>query len=174
MTTKQSSVLTNADAEPQVLNRSSEDGAKLRVKTGTLELATGDLDAADTVELVDLPTNAVVHSIQIANDDLDSDGSPTLVMDVGLYDITDAGALGAAKDDNVYASASTQLQAAAGFTELAFSARNIDEAAQQVFEDAGDTTDPAGVFRLVLTFDTGAATAAAGTLSYRVEYSVEA
>lgn len=168
MSTKQSSLISNAEAEPQVLNAGAVDGGKMRIKVATVELATTDIDINDTIELCDLPTNAVVHRIWIANDDLDS-GGPTITFDLGLY--TQAMV---AKDADVYANASTQLGAAAGFTNLAFLTRNIDKNGRRVWQDAGDTSDPGGVYRLVMTIDAAATTPAAGTLSFIVEHTVEA
>lgn len=173
MSTKQSSIISNPTSTPVVLNAGAVDGGKVRHAIGTIELATTDIDLNDTIEICDLPTNAVVKRIWIANDDLDSAG-PTITFDLGLYSITAAGALSTVKDVDAYANASTQLGSAAGLTDLSNHTRNIDKIGQRVWQDAGDASDPGGSYRLVATIDAAATTPAAGTLSFQVEYTVEA
>lgn len=146
-------------------NAPSNEYGRLRTINGIVELAVADLGAADVVVLCGLPTNAVVLSILLANDDLDT--GVTNTMDVGLY--SDRGVT--AKDDDVYAAASTQLRAAAGFTEQAFVTRNIDKCGQKVWQDAGDTSDPGDEYFLCLTFD--AAGNQAGTVAFQVTLAVD-
>lgn len=175
MATKKSNLILNAETEPVVLNDGALEGGVSRNKTGTVELLTGELVPGQTVELLDLPPNAVVRKITLYNDDLDSDGTPTLTADVGLYTV-DENDLVVVADIDAYASAITTLQAVntAG-VEVQFEARDIDKIEKRVFEDAGLSAVPEdGLLRLVLTILAGAATAAAGTLSFNVQYTVEA
>ena len=139
----------------------------MRVASGTIALAAGDLSANDTVMLAQIPTNAAVVSIKLYNDDLDSGSTNT--CDVGLFtadgDVT-------AKDDDCYASAITDLRAAVlTGTEVAFEARNVNLMGQRVWEDAGDTTDPGGYYLIGLTFDAAGDTA--GDLSWLITYIVD-
>ena len=136
----------------------------MRVACGTIALAAGDLSASDTVMLAQIPTNASVVSIKIFNDDLAS-GTPD-TCNVGLYtadgDVT-------AKDADCYASAITDLRGAVlTGTEVAFEARNVNHMGQQVFEDAGDSTDPGGYYLIGLAFPAAGDTA--GALSWLITY----
>lgn len=139
----------------------------MRVASGTIALAAGDLSATDTVMLAPVPTNASIVSIKLFNDDLDS--GTTNTCDVGLY--TADGNV-TAKDDDCYASAITDLRGAVTTgTEVAFEARNINLMGQKVFEDAGDSTDPGGYYLVGLKFDAAGDTA--GDLSFLITYIVD-
>ena len=160
-------LVTNFLASPPSLNPVYQLGGVMRVASGTIALAAGDLSANDTVMLAQIPTNAAVVSIKLYNDDLDSGSTNT--CDVGLFtadgDVT-------AKDDDCYASAITDLRAAVlTGTEVAFEARNVNLMGQRVWEDAGDTTDPGGYYLIGLTFDAAGDTA--GDLSWLITYIVD-
>ncbi len=147
-------------------------GGKKRVIAGTIEVATTSVDEInDIIMLTGLPADAVVHSIKLASDDLDS-GGPTLAWNLGLFPKADS-AIAAAKDADAYAAAITLGQAATVFTEYAFNARNIAKNGQKVWQDALDTVNPGGEYFLGLSVSTAATTPATGTLSWQVEYSVE-
>ena len=60
-----------------------------KVIMDTLEIRTDDLDVGDQWHLARLPSVARVYSIMTYNDDLDSNGTPTLALDFGLYDVGD-------------------------------------------------------------------------------------
>ena len=157
-------LVTNFLASPPSLNPTHQLGGSMRVASGTIALAAGDLSATDTVMLAQIPTNASVVSIKLYNDDLDS--GTTNTCNVGLY--TADGNV-TAKDADCYASAITDLRAAVVVgTEVAFEARNVNLMGQKVFEDAGDSTDPGGYYLLGLAFP--AAGDAAGDLSWLITY----
>lgn len=158
------SLVTNFEASPQVMNAAHELHGVKRVAQGTIALAAGDLSASDTVMLAPLPTNASITSIKLFNDDLDS--GATITCDVGIYN-TDAVAV----DDDAYASAITDLRAAVTTgTEVAFEARDINAMGQQVWEDAGASSDPGGYYYIGLVFDAAGTTG--GDLSFIIEYVV--
>jgi hypothetical protein len=139
----------------------------MRVACGTIALAAGDLSAADTIMLAQVPTNAAVVSIKLFNDDLDS--GTTITTDVGLY--TADGNV-TAKDDDCYASAITDFRGAVVVgTEVAFEARNVNLMGQKVYEDAGDSTDPGGYYLIGLICDAAGNTA--GDLSWLITYVVD-
>ncbi|MBG17192.1 MAG: hypothetical protein CMB77_02405 [Euryarchaeota archaeon] len=159
-------LVTNFHASPMEMNAAHNLHGVKRVACGTIALAAGDLSATDTVMLAPIPTNAAITSIMLFNDDLDSGSTNT--CDVGLY--TADGNV-TAKDDDCYASAITDLRAAVTVgTEVAFEARNINLMGQQVYKDAGDTTDPGGYYHVGLKFDAAGDTA--GDLSFIIEYIV--
>lgn len=168
MTTKNSALITNFEAEPQVQNKVYQLHGRKRVAQGTLELATTDLDASDIVMLAPLPTGASITSIQLAADDLDSNATPTLAWNLGLYDTE-----GTAVDADCYATAITLGQAATALTEYRNEVADINTIGQQLWEDGGVTADPGGLYYVALTASAGAATAAAGTLSFIIEYVID-
>ena len=123
----------------------------MRVACGTIALVAGDLSAADTIMLAQVPTNAAVVSIKLFND---ADGNVT------------------AKDDDCYASAITDFRGAVVVgTEVAFEARNVNLMGQKVYEDAGDSTDPGGYYLIGLICDAAGDTA--GDLSWLITYIVD-
>lgn len=169
MTTKDSTLVTNFEASPQTMNKVYQLGGRVRVAQGTIALATTDLDVSDIVMLAPLPTSASIVSLKLAADDLDSNGSPTLAWNVGLYTTA-----GVAVDADCYATAITLGQAATAFTEYRYEAANINTCGQQLWEDGGVSTNPdGGQYYVALTASTGAATAAAGDLSFIIEYVVD-
>jgi len=164
MTTKNSSIMTNTLAEPKGFNNVRRQGGVTRVVLDTFEVAVGDLDTADIINLVRLPGNALIKSIKIANDDLDT--ATGIVFDLGIQDVD-----GAVKDVNAFASAVTQFQGAAGFTELANEARVIEDLVTPLFELAGDTELVHDAqYDIVITLSAGATTPVAGTISVDIEY----
>ena len=166
MTTASTTLISNYEASPQVMSPSYQLGGVQRVAVGTIALATTDLEANDIVMLAPIPSNAAILSIKLYNDDLDS--GTTNTCDVGLY--TTAGVV---VDDDVYASAITDLRGAVlTGTEVAFEARNVNLMGQRVWEDAGATTDTGGYYYVALTFDAAANTA--GDLSWWITYVTQA
>jgi hypothetical protein len=159
-------LVTNFEASPQVMNPAYQMHGVKRVMQGTIALASGDLSASDTVMLAPIPTNASVISIKLFNDDLDSGSTNT--CDVGLW--TADGEV-TAVDDDCYASAITDLRAAVTTgTEVAFEARNVNLMGQRVWEDAGQSSDPGGYYNIGLIFDAAGDTA--GDLSFMIEYVI--
>jgi len=167
MTTKNSDLVANFEATPQVANPAHELHGVKRVAQGTIALAAGDIGVDDVVMLAPVPSNASITSIKIANDDLDS--ATTITADVGLY--TTSGAVAAVA---VYSAGSTNMQSPTEFAdveaEYAFATRAIDTCGQQVWEDAGATSDPGGFYYVAVTFPT--AGDQAGDLSFIIEYVV--
>lgn len=172
MATKQTALLSNRTTQTAAgtPNNAANDGGKLRTMSGTVALATTDIDDNDIIMLCGVPTGAVVHEIWIANDDLDVNATETIVMNVGIWKEADDTAENG--DEDVYATLSLQFQDASAFVNLAFEARGIEKAGQKVFEDAGETVDPNGEFFIGIKISTVAATAQAGDISFYVVYSV--
>lgn len=167
MTTKDSDIVTNFQATPQIANDAHQLGGVKRVAQGTMEMATGDLDDNDIVMLAPVPSNASITSIMLASDDLDSNGTPLLAWNLGLYDKDET-----VIDEDCYATAITLGQAATAFTEYRFEAANITTTGQKVWEDGGLSADSNELVYVALTASAAAATAAAGSLSFKIEYVV--
>ncbi len=170
MTTKNSTLVSNWIASPQVLSPSYQLHGVTRTAQGTIELATSDIDDNDVIHLMPIAVGASITSIKLAADDMDSGGSPTLTFNVGLYTTASTPVV---KDEDCYSTAITLGQAATAFTEYAFEVRNINVCGQRVWEDAGETTDPGGQYYLSLTVQAAADTAVAGDLSFIVQYVVD-
>ena len=184
MATAKSIEITNLDTTPRTITAAGSVHGKLRVFADTIAAGTGDIDNDDVIMMAEIPSNAKVMSIKLYNDDLDSNGSPTLAANVGLYvgttKFTDtdgsstAYAASAVIDEDCYASAITTLQAAntAG-VEVAFEARDVNAIANYAWEDGGLTSDPKVPLRIALTMSNAAATAAAGDITMVVTYVVD-
>ncbi len=172
--------ITALDATPRTPLEAGSAGGAIRVFTDTIAAATGDIDDNDIIYLAEVPSNAKIVSIMLYNDDLDSNGSPALATDVGLYNGGQKFTLGGTTysaddviDRDAYASAITTLQAAnTSGVECAFEARNVNAVANFVWEDAGLASDPGVPLRIALTIETAAATAAAGDVTLVVTYAV--
>ena len=67
MGTKNSTLIANYEATPQVANDVSLLDGVMRVAQGTIALAAGDSDDNDIVQLAVLPSNATVPHIFIAH-----------------------------------------------------------------------------------------------------------
>ena len=158
MGTKNTTLVENFEATPQVANNAAELHGVLRTAHGTVELAAGDSNDDDIVMLAPIPSNASVTSLFIGSDTLG--GSCT--FNVGIY-TTD----GTVKDEDVFASA---VADAGAMTDVRFEAANIDTAGQKMYELAGDTTDPGGYYYIAATMSAAGGTA--GTMSWNITYVV--
>ena len=169
MTTTNSTIVSNMLAKPQVSNDVQEVGGRVRSIVGTVEVdASAEAQANDILLLCPVPSNAVITSIQIANDDLDSGATNT--FDVGLYTL-DAAGNATAVDDDCYVTASEQFRAAAGFTELRWETLDISTLGQKAWEDAAATDDPSVDYFLAITHN--ATANQDGTISFIVNYVVD-
>ena len=158
MWTKNTDLVANFEAAPQVLNNSAELHGVVRTAHGTVELASGDSDDNDIVMLAPIPSNAAVPSLFIGSDTLG--GSCT--FNVGIYTSE-----GVVKDEDVFASL---VADAAGMADVRFEAANIDTAGKKMYELAGDTTDPGGHYYIAATMAADGQTA--GTMSWNISYVV--
>lgn len=167
---------TNFTADPRVpLNRK---GGNLKVRQDTIEVATTSIDeVGDIMLLLPIPTNAIVTSLQLLNDDLDSNGTPTLDANIGVY-YTGTGPQrgtyteGQKADDNLFADDSNELQAAnVTPVELNTVLDNIDDVDKPLWERAGLSADPGGHFFIGIEVGSNAAaTAAAGGIRMIAHY----
>jgi len=158
MTTKNSTLIENLEATPQVMNNASELGGVKRVAQGNVALAAGDSTDDDIVMLAPIPTNATITSIRVGSDNLGG----TCTFNIGFY--TDAGVV---VDEDAIA---TDVADAAGMTELRYEEANINTTGQQVWELAGQSSDPADVYYVAATFSATGGTA--GDMAFIIEYVV--
>jgi len=158
MGTKNSDLVANFEATPQVLNNPALLHGVQRVAQGTIELAAGDSNDNDIVMLAPIPSNAVISAIQIGTDTFG--GSCT--YNVGIY--TTAGAV---KDEDYFA---TAVADAAGMTDVRYEVAAIDTVGTQLYSMAGDSSDPGGFYYIAATMHAEGGTA--GTMSFSITYAV--
>ena len=158
MGTKNTDLVANFEASPQVANNSAELHGVLRTANGTVELAAGDSDNDDIVMLAPIPSNASVTNLFIGSDSLGG----SCAFNVGIY-TTD----GTVKDEDVFA---TAVLDGAAMADVRFEAADIDTAGQKMYELAGDSTDPGGFYYIAATMSAAGGTA--GTMSWNISYVV--
>ena len=145
MATKQTPLLSGraANTAAGTPTNVANDGGRIHTKNGTVALATGDLDAADIIMLCGVPTGAVILSILIAHDDLDTNATETLNFDVGIYSGADDTA--ETKDEDVYANATNEDNASSfgikgateGSVNYAWEARGIELGQRRLLRPLG-------------------------------------
>jgi expansin (peptidoglycan-binding protein) len=157
MTTKNTTLVSNFEATPQVITEAHSLHGVLRVAQGTVALAAGDSTDNDIVMLAPIPSNASITALKIASDSLGG----TCTFNVGLYTTG-----GTVVDEDVYAT----LVADEGAMTDVRSEADITTVGQQVWEDAGASSDPGGYYYVAVTFSATGGTA--GDMSFVIEYVV--
>ena len=158
MGTKNSTLVANYEAKPPVMSDAGTLHGVLRVAQGTIALAAGDSDDDDIVMLAPIPSNATVSALLIGSDTLG--GSCT--FNVGIY--TSAGVV---KDEDVFA---TAVADAGAMADVRFEAANINTCGQKMYELAGDSSDPGGVYYVAATMSAAGGTG--GDMSFIINYIV--
>ena len=159
MTTKNTDLVANFEATPQVANNAAELHGVLRTAHGSVELAAGDSTDNDIVMLAPIPSNAAVPSLFIGSDTFG--GSCT--FNVGVY--TSAGVV---KDEDVFA---TSVADAAAMADVRYEAADLNTGSKKLWELAGDSEDPGGYYYIAITFNATGGTA--GTLNWNISYVVD-
>lgn len=151
------------------------------VRWDSVTVATTSIDEVnDAILMLTVPSNAKLRDLEILCTDMDTNGTPTLAVDIGLAYAADsvgqkeAGkTVGLVADQDAIASAITTLQTGAtSWTSVRFEAASVTTVDQPVWQLAGDTEDRGGNFYIVVTVTAVAATAAAGTLAMRATLGV--
>ena len=158
MTTKNTDLVANFEATPQVANSAAELAGVLRTAHGSVELAAGDSTDNDIVMLAPIPSNAAVPQLFVGSDTFG--GSCT--FNVGIY--TSAGVV---KDEDVFA---TSVADAAAMADVRYEAADLNTGSKKLWELAGDSEDPGGYFYIAITFNATGGTA--GTLNWNISYVV--
>ena len=159
MTTKNTDLVANFEASPQVANSAAELAGVLRTAHGSVELAAGDSTDNDIVMLAPIPSNAAVPTLFVGADALG--GSCT--FNVGVY--TSAGVV---KDEDVFA---TSVADAAAMADVRYEAADLDTGSKKLWELAGDSEDPGGYYYIAITFNATGGTA--GTLNWNISYVID-
>ncbi len=186
-TVKSGKISNGLDALPRVVQDSRGLGGLLHLAVDTVEAATTSLDeAGDVILMLPLPSHALLSSLRIYNDDLDSGGTSGAV-DIGIYNgpeafnDTDSGktayAAYAVIDQDGLATAITTLTAAntAG-VEVRFEAGaavhgDIADINKALWEVLGLASDPNRTFVVGITVTTQMTTPVAGTISLAAQYT---
>ncbi len=144
----------------------------LLVSAATVEAGTGDIDANDVIHMCAIPSDAIIRSIRIFNDDLDSHSTPALTVDCGLYHGFGTGTTnGTVVDIDCLATAITTLQAANTLgVNIVFEANDIVNVNVPAWSIGGLEANPGGHLSVALTVKDAAGTAAAGSISMIIEY----
>ena len=146
-----STLITNADASPVVLNSPRVDGAFEHVKVATAAITSGD-SVDSTYRMFRLPSNAVVTDLRIYSPDIGT----TTISDIGLY----AADGGAVVDADFFASALSLKDGALNGTDVLHEAAvfTIANSGKELWDALGLTSDPSVFYDVTLTL-TGAADA---------------
>jgi hypothetical protein len=185
--TQKSTALTNRDGG--TLRESRLASGRMRVALDTHQFAAAtELEAADVLIFdIPLPSNAIVLDISHINDDMDTDGSPALAVDIGVSaregytSITSSSATKHSADDlidaDLFCDGVTGFQAATtSFTSLALDTGTFgaDDALKPIWEKLGYDEDPHTTFNLNFVSATAAtALASAADCAIKVEYLVD-
>jgi len=158
MTTKNTDLVANQLASPQVLNDAAELHGVLRTACGTVELAAGDSTDNDVVLLAPLPSKSTINQLYVGTDDFG--GSCTYNVGVHNYD-------GTVADEDCFA---TLVADDAAMADVRHEVATINTVGQKLWEIAGLSSDPGGLLYVSITFAATGGTA--GTLSWNVSYAV--
>ena len=177
MATVKSENVTNLEASPVVPSHRKTGRIKTVIDQDALATTAVD-NADDNILIAPIPSNAVILDVLVLNDDLDSDDCPTLATNVGLAysgiggtQAKNGNTSGTAVDADCFATAATTLQSAnTTWTSVRFEADDIVDVKKEAWEVAGLSSDPGGIFYILLDLSTTAATAAAGDIVVRVDY----
>ena len=158
MTTRNTGIVANTLASPQVLNDAAELHGVLRVAAGTAELLAGDSTDNDVVLLAPISSKATISQLFVGSDTLG--GSCTFNVGVHNFD-------GTVADEDCFA---TAVADAAAMTDVRNEAATINTVGQKLWEIAGLSSDPGGLLYVSITFAATGGTA--GTLSWNISYAV--
>jgi hypothetical protein len=148
--------VSNADAQPMVVNPAYAQNGPLKRFGGTVEKAAGDSDTS-TYRIARLRSGDVLHTMTLFNDALAGATS----VKVGLYRTAADG--GAAVSDALFATGLSLASASTTGTSILFNNQDIANVNKRLWEALGLSADPQIEYDLVVTLAT--AGGAAGTIS---------
>jgi hypothetical protein len=148
-----STLITNADATPAVLNSPRVDGGFERIEVATVAITSGD-DIASTYRMFRVPSNAVMTDLRIYSPDIGT----TTISDIGLYRTAKDG--GAVVDADFFASALSLKDGALNGTDVLHESAvfSIANSGKELWDALGLTADPSVFYDVAFTL-TGAADA---------------
>ena len=146
-----STLVTNADALPAVLNNPRVDGGFERIEVATVAITSGDTTAS-TYRMFRVPSNAVMTDLRIYSPDIGT----TTIADIGLYRTAKDG--GAVQDADFFASALSLKDGALNGTDVLHEAAvfTIANSGKELWEALGLTSDPSVFYDVALTLTAAA------------------
>lgn len=167
MATKYSNLTNNRLVDNYALASPVKNGGRVRVLQDSFEVAAADVNQnTDLIMLAAIPASASITRLELATDEFDSDGTPAVTIDIGLYDVDGE----TAKDADALVAADDHAQSDNTAMETLYTAALAD-AGKKVYELAGDdATNMAAEYLVGIAINTVPDTAAAATVSFRIEY----
>ena len=162
--TVKSTLITNADATPVVLNSPRVDGGFEHVEVATADITSGD-SIASTYRMFRVPSNAVITDLRIYSPDIGT----TTISDIGLYRTAKDG--GAVQDADFFASALSLKDGALNGVDVLHEAAvfTIANSGKELWEALTLTSDPSVFYDVAFTLT--AAADATGTVKLIGRYT---
>ena len=162
--TVKSTLITNADATPVVLNSPRVDGGFERIEVATADITSGD-SIASTYRMLRVPSNAVMTDLRIYSPDIGT----TTISDIGLYRTAKDG--GAVQDADFFASALSLKDGALNGVDVLHEAAvfTIANSGKELWEALALTSDPSVFYDVAFTLT--AAADATGTVKLIGRYA---
>ena len=159
-----STLITNADATPVVLNSPRVDGGFERIEVATADITSGD-SIASTYRMFRVPSNAVMTDLRIYSPDIGT----TTISDIGLYRTAKDG--GAVQDADFFASALSLKDGALNGSDVLHEAAvfTIANSGKELWEALALTSDPNVFYDVAFTLT--AAADATGTVKLIGRYT---
>lgn len=158
-----SNLVANSANSPNILNNPGSLGGRRRAAIDSFAIAAGVLaQPGATVQMVKIPSKAILTSFKVANSDMDT--GTTLSVDIGVYSKD----MVTIYDSTCVHKAVTQLQGAIGLTELY--APTAAQVGMRLWELAGITTDPHDLLSIAAITTGTATTQVAGTFAFEASY----
>ena len=159
-----STLVTNADALPAVLNSPRVDGGFERIEVATAAITSGD-SIASTYRMFRVPSNAVMTDLRIYSPDIGT----TTISDIGLYRTAKDG--GAVQDADFFASALSLKDGALNGSDVLHEAAvfTIANSGKELWEALALTSDPNVFYDVAFTLT--AAADATGTVKLIGRYT---
>jgi hypothetical protein len=141
-----STLITNADALPAVLNSPRVDGGFERIEVATAAITSGD-NTGSTYRMFRVPSNAVVTDLRIYSPDIGT----TTISDIGLYRTAKDG--GAVVDADFFASALSLKDGALNGTDVLHESAvfSIANSGKELWDALGLTSDPSVFYDVAFT-----------------------
>jgi hypothetical protein len=159
---RKSSLITNADTVPAVLNNPRIDGGFERTKVATAAVTNSD-SIASTYRLFRVPSNAVMTDLRVY-----CPAITTAATDIGLYRTEKDG--GAVVDADLFTSAQVLTSALAGTDVLHESGIfSLANSGKELWDALGLTSDPSVLYDVTMTLT--AAAGATGTVKVIGRYT---
>lgn len=167
-----STVITNRDAVPSVINDGRIERAALRSALGSVAVGAAD-SATSYYPLVAVPTNAMVRAVLVTA----PSGMTTLAGNIGVFKNTvnaagvTTGVAANTSSDTIFASAQSLASALnrSDVTNANSNAYGTDKREQPLWQAIGLAADPGGTFDIGIAVTT-ANTGAAGRVGIEVQY----